>query len=133
MYVLKEMIPNKWGRIINIASIFGKESGGRPWFNLSKAAQIALNKNLSRYKKATKNNITFNTISPGAILTKDAGWEKMKKENNTQYKDFLTTIPRGKIGTPIDVANLVIFLCSNFAEHINGSHITVDGGESVSY
>ena len=50
MYVLKEMIPNKWPSpdvpIINIASIFGKESGGRAMFNLSKAAQIALNKNI---------------------------------------------------------------------------------------
>ena len=133
MFSIKGMMDNNWGRIVNISSIFGKESGGRPWFNISKAAQIALNKNLSRYHKVTKKNITFNSISPGAILTKDSGWEKLKLKDKVKYQEYVKKIPRGIIGRPIDVANLTLFLCSEYASHINGSNITVDGGESISY
>ncbi len=109
MKCLPYMKKQKWGRVITIASIYGKESGGKPWFNMAKAAEISLMKCLAgKYE-----GITFNTIAPGPI-------------------DIGTKNYSGK-GKPEDVAGIVTFLCSNKAKHINGSCITVDGGESKSF
>ena len=109
MYCLPYMRSKNWGRVITIASIYGKESGGRPWFNMAKAAEISMMKNLAgRYE-----GITFNSIAPGHI-------------------DIDTPTYTGK-GKPQDVANIVAFLCSDKASYINGACITVDGGESKSF
>ena len=100
---------NSWGRVITISSIYGKESGGRPWFNMAKAAEISLMKNLA----GKYDGITFNTIAPGHIDV-----------NNGRYEGD---------GKPKDVANIVVFLCSDKARYVNGSCIAVDGGESKSF
>lgn len=115
---LPYMIEKQWGRVVTISSIYGKESGGSWGFNMAKSAQISFMKNLSREEKYASNGITFNTVCPGHIKT--GAWES---ESNT------TT----RFGEPEDVANLVTFLCSNKASHINGACITVDGGESMSF
>jgi len=90
-------------------------------------------KSLSKTSYLVKDNITFNTIAPGAIMTENAGWEKMKKENPNEYNNFVNNLPMGKLGVPEDVANLTFFLASEEAKHINGSCITVDGGETNSF
>jgi len=109
MKCLPYMKEKWWGRVVTISSIFGKEAGGRPWFNMAKAAEISLMKNLAgKYE-----GITFNTVAPGYI---DIG-----------AKGFIGS------GKPDDVANIVVFLCSDKAKHINGACITVDGGESRSF
>ena len=114
MKCLPYMKKNNWGRIITISSIFGKESGGRPWFVMAKSAEIALMKSLAgKYE-----GITFNTICPGYI---DVG------------KSFGSIPSEVKIGKPEDVANIVLFLCSDKAKFVNGACITVDGGESRSF
>lgn len=101
-----------WGRVITIASIYGKEKGHNPGFDASKSAQIAYMKSLAgKYE-----GITFNTICPGHI---DVG------------KPFPDN-PK-IIGKPDDIAGIVTFLCSDLAKHINGACITVDGGQSYSY
>ena len=102
----------KWGRVITISSIYGKEKGPNPWFTASKAAQIAYMKSMSNKFP----NITFNTICPGHI--------NVGKEMPYEPK---------VIGKPEDVANIVTFLCSDKASHINGACITVDGGESHAF
>jgi len=101
----------KWGRVITISSIYGKERGPNPFFTASKAYQIAWMKSF-----AGTSIITFNTICPGHI---DVG-------KKFPYKPL-------KIGKPEDVANIVTFLCSDKAKHINGACITVDGGESHAF
>ena len=114
MKCLPYMKQKNWGRVITISSIYGKESGGRPWFVMAKSAEIALMKSLAgKYE-----GVTFNTIAPGYI---NVG------------KDFGNIPEKAKIGFPEDVANLVIFLCSDKAKFINGACITVDGGESRSF
>lgn len=115
-YLTRLFLENKkdWGRVITISSIYGKEKGHNPEFTAAKAAQIAFMKSLAgKYE-----GITFNTICPGYI---DTG--KFKAQ------DFL----EHKIGNPKDIANLVAFLSSNKAKHINGAVITADGGESNSF
>ncbi len=133
MSLLNGMMNSNWGRVITISSIYGKEFGGRPWFNSAKAAQISLMKNLSHYDKATKKNITFNSISPGATFTQSSGWATLKKKNIKKYKSFEKSIPVGKFTDPSDIGKLVLFLCSDFSKSINGTNIIIDGGESVSY
>jgi len=107
MKCLPYMIKNKWGRVITISSIFGKEKGDKPWFVMAKASEIALNKCLAgKYE-----GITFNTLAPGHIDV-GKGW---------------------KGGDPKNVAYLTAFLCSNKAKWINGACITIDNGESHSF
>jgi len=104
------------GKVITISSFYGKEKGPCPWFTASKAAQIA-------YMKCMSNkfsNITFNTICPGIINT---------KEQNKQYAKEYNLY----CGEPEDIANIVTFLCSDKARHINGACIVVDGGDSHSF
>jgi len=100
------------GRIITIASIYGKEKGDNQTFTACKAFQIAMMKSLA----GRCGKVTFNTICPGHI---DVG-------KPFPYKPE-------KIGKPEDVANIVTFLCSDLASHINGACITVDGGESHAF
>jgi 3-oxoacyl-[acyl-carrier protein] reductase len=128
------MRKNSWGRVICIASIYGKEAGGRPWFNIAKSAQITLMKNLSKHKYLVRNGITFNTVSPGGIFIEGTGFEKEKLENLDKFNNFVDdNFPIGRMGTPEEVAELVVFLCSNKASFINGSQIMIDGGQSVSF
>jgi len=106
----------KWGRVITISSIYGKEKGPNPEFVASKAAQIAYMKSLAgRYK-----GITFNSISPGLINTKESIKQEAKRIN-------------APLGQPEDVADIVTFLCSDKAKFIDGANITVDGGFSHSF
>ena len=102
----------KWGRVITISSIYGKKKRNNPWFTASKSGQIAFMKSFAgKYK-----GITFNAICPGHIDVKKP----------MPYKPEI-------LGKPEDVANIVTFLCSDLAKHINGACITVDGGESHSF
>jgi 3-oxoacyl-[acyl-carrier protein] reductase len=108
---LPHMRAQKWGRVITISSIYGKEGGGKPWFTMAKAAEIAFMKSMAMQKIP---GVTFNTIAPGYI--------------NVDGKPY-----QEGAGTTEDMAHLVSFLCSDKAKHINGACIVVDGGESRSF
>jgi len=128
---LPHMISKKWGRVLTITSIYGKQAGGRPWFNVAKTAQTAFMKNLAINKRYASANITFNSVAPGAIWIPDTGWDEMKREHPILFEQYVDThCPRGQLGTPNEVADLVAFLCSVNASLINGASISADGGES---
>ena len=116
MDALPYMMGQNWGRVITIASVYGKEGGGRPWFTMAKAAEIALMKTLALQPEYQEHNITFNSIAPGPI------WIEGKEQD--KYERY---------GQPEDVAGIVAFLCSDRARWINGACITVDGGFSRSF
>jgi len=129
---LPYMIKNKWGRVVTITSIYGKQAGGRPWFNVAKAAQTTLMKNLAINKEYASSNITFNSVAPGGIWIPNTGWEEQRDKNPNEFKKFIADkFPRGSMGTPEEVANLVVFLSSPLASLINGASISADGGESI--
>jgi 3-oxoacyl-[acyl-carrier protein] reductase len=128
MSLLPYMIGNNWGRVVTISSIYGKEGGGRPWFNMAKAAEISLMKTLAMNSDLVKHNITFNSIAPGAIMIFDTGWD-----NEEEAKSKIKQLPLSRMGTPEEVANVAVFLCSSKASLVNGACITVDGGESRSF
>jgi 3-oxoacyl-[acyl-carrier protein] reductase len=132
--VIPSMIRNKWGRVVTITSIFGKEGGGRPWFNMAKAAEVALMKSMSLIKYLVRSGITFNTVAPGGIYITETGSEFEKDQNRIAFeKKIDNEYPLGRMGTPKEVADVVLFLCSNQASLVNGTQITVDGGQSRSY
>lgn len=132
MKLIPYMIQYKWGRVVTISSIYGKESGGRPWFNMAKSAEISLMKTLSTNQEFVRNGITFNSVAPGAIMIPDTDWEK--EQNGPKFKDMLDKeFPLGRLGTPEEVANLVVFICSEKSGIINGACITADGGQSRSF
>ena len=120
--IIKPMIKQKYGRIINISSIIGiNGNSGQTNYAASKAGIIGLTKSLS--KEVGRRNITVNAIAPGFIKT------EMTEELDTANKEnFINTIPLKRFGKPEDVANLVSFLASDSASYITGETINVDGG-----
>ena len=128
------MIQKKWGRVITITSIFGKEGGGRPWFNMAKAAEVGLMKSMSLTKYLVRSGITFNTVAPGGIYIDGTGFEDEKNKNPNFFNKMIDSqYPIGRMGRPEEVANVVLFLCSYQASLVNGAQITVDGGQSKAY
>ena len=123
-----------WGRVVTVASIHGKEGGGRPWFTMAKAAEIALMKSLARTPYLARAGITFNTVAPGSILIPDTGWAKAAEDNPAAFRAKLDKeYPLGRLGTPEEVAVVIAFLCSEQARYVNGACLAVDGGESWSF
>jgi len=127
---IDQMVKKKWGRVITISSSVNQSFDNELNYNFAKSAQVILMKNLSTKKLYLKNNITFNVVSPGAILTETSKWLKISKNNPKVYKKILHDhFPMG-FGHPIDIANLVIFLCSDKSKYVNGANVVIDGGRS---
>ena len=125
------MKKKKWGRVITIASISAKKGVGRPWYVLSKKSEIVLTKTLSVKRDLVRNGITFNTLSPGAIMIPDTGWDQRRKENPKKFKELMNKkFPMGRLGKPEEIASILPFLCSNDSRFINGADICIDGGQS---
>jgi 3-oxoacyl-[acyl-carrier protein] reductase len=128
---LPNMINKKWGRVLTVSSVLGRESfeDSKPWFVVTKSAEIAFMKSLSKKQEYVSNNITFNTVCPGATYIPGTGWDKLGKE---ELESFTSKLPRRKMLDVFEVTNTIVFLCSDLASGINGSCIVVDGGESSS-
>ncbi len=128
------MKKKKWGRVVTIASLQGKEGGGRPWYNMAKSAEISLMKTLAMDKELSGQGITFNSIAPGAIIFDNNEWDVFRRENPEKFKNMVDLKhPLGRLGTPEEIANIVAFLCSEKAGLVNGACIPADGGESKSF
>lgn len=124
----------KWGRVVTITSVYGREGGGRPWFNSAKAYQTSMMKALGMQSYLARDGITFNSVAPGGIMIPDTGWEKEVKENPEKFKELIDKeYPLGRLGTPEEVASVVAFLCSQKASLINGASIPVDGAQGRSF
>jgi len=119
------MMKNKFGRIINITSIVGLTgNAGQANYAASKAGLIGMTKSIA--KEVASRGITANCIAPGWIET-----SMTDKLSGEVKNEFLSHIPVGRIGSPDDIANAVIFLASDEAGYITGQTITVDGGRII--
>ena len=120
------------GAIVMIASIFGREAGGRMTYNALKAAEISLAKSLAQ--QLASSNIRVNSVSPGSILFEGGSWWKRQQENPEAIGEFVRReLPFGRFGTPQEVADVVTFLASPRASWISGTSVVVDGCQSRSF
>ncbi|RSL32552.1 SDR family oxidoreductase [Salibacterium salarium] len=117
------------GSIVNISSIFGRESGGKATYNNAKAAMISFTKALA--DEAIQDGIRVNSVAPGAILHPDGNWQKRLDENPEKINQFVQEqIPAGRFGTVEEIADVVTFMASDKASWISGASLNVDGGQS---
>jgi len=129
--VVPHMRKQGGGSILMIASIWGRESGGRMTYNAVKAAEISLAKAMSQ--QLAKDNIRVNSVAPGSIAFEGGTWWKRAQEDPRGMAEFVKReIAFGRFGTAEEVGALVAFLASPRASWITGSCITVDGGQSRS-
>ena len=128
--VLPSMMRKQWGRVITVSSVHGKQAGGRPWFNIAKCAETVLMKNLSMKPEFTRCGVTFNSIAPGCIMIPDTGWHQEKLADPERFARMVEMeFPLGRLGTPEEVADVIVYVSSQRASLVNGASIVVDGGE----
>ena len=119
---IKKMLKNKSGKIVNITSVVGHTGNlGQANYTASKAGIVAMSKSLAI--EYAKKNININCISPGFIQT------AMTDKLDDKFKEaIISKIPSARLGEPADIANAVVFLCSNIANYINGETLHINGG-----
>jgi len=120
--VLRQMIKQRWGRIISIASIVGVAGNpGQANYASAKAGIIGLTRTIAR--EVASRGITANVIAPGFIDT-----EMTQRLEEKRRQELMGHIPLGYLGSPRDVAEAVAFLASEGARYITGQILNVDGG-----
>ena len=130
--VLPHMKQQGWGRIVNIASIYGREHGGKLSYMAAKAALIAVTKHAA--VSLAKSGVLVNSIAPGSIKHPAGSWERFERDNPPEVveKFIGDNLPMGKWGWPEPVGSMVAFLASDRAGMMTGACIVVDGGQSHS-
>lgn len=119
---IKKMMPNKYGRIINMASVVGVSGNpGQANYCASKAGLIGMTKSLA-YEVASR-GITVNAVAPGFIKS-----DMTDKLNDAQKEAITSKIPLKTYGMPEDIANMVAFLASDQASYITGQTMHINGG-----
>ena len=119
------------GVIIMIASIWGRESGGRMTYNAVKAAEISLAKAMAQ--QLATDNIRVNSVAPGSISFPGGTWHRRQQEDPDGMAEFVRQqLPFGRFGRAEEVGVVVAFLASPRASWVSGATVTVDGCQSRS-
>ena len=119
------------GAIVMVASIWGRESGGRMTYNAVKAAEISLAKAMAQ--QLAKDNIRVNSVAPGSIRFPGGTWDRRVQDDPAGMADFVKReLPFGRFGRPEEVGAVVAFLVSPRASWISGASVPVDGCQSRS-
>jgi 3-oxoacyl-[acyl-carrier protein] reductase len=120
--VLRSMVKNRYGRIVNVSSVVGiRGNVGQANYAASKAGIIGLTKSVAR--EVARYGVTVNAVAPGFIdtpMTRKLGEEKRQ--------EFISQIPMGREGTPEEVADAVSYLVREEAAYITGEVVRIDGG-----
>ena len=119
---LRGMMKGKWGRIIFVSSLSGRIGQvGQSSYAASKSGLLGLARSLA--KEYASRNITVNVVAPGAVKT-----DMLQKLSEEQIKEYLQSIPLGRLGEPEEIGEIIAFLASDHAGYITGSLIPIDGG-----
>ena len=120
--VLPHMLKNKYGRIVNVASVTGPlvSNPGEAAYSAAKAAMVGMSRSLAM--EVARDGITVNNVAPGWIATESSTAEEKTAGEHT---------PMGRSGTAQEVADLIAFLASDEATYITGQMIVVDGGNTI--
>lgn len=124
------MLQKSKGCLLFISSIAAMEAFGAPVdYSTAKTAVVALAKNMAR---KLANEVRVNVVAPGNIYFDGSSWdEKVKKNPDTVSQVIKSTVPMNRFGTPEEVANAAVFMCSERASFITGSTLVIDGGQTV--
>lgn len=130
---LPQMLAAKRGSIVMISSIAGVESGPAPLpYNSAKSALIVYAKNLARQVAGA--GVRVNTVAPGNIFFEGGSWAaNLEARREAVLKHIADEVPMQRFGTPEEIADLVVFLCSPCASFITGACIVADGGQTRSF
>jgi acetoacetyl-CoA reductase len=124
--VMDGMTERGWGRVINVSSVNGSKGGfGQTNYSAAKAGMHGFTKALAL--EVARKGVTVNTISPGYIGTKMV--TAIPKE--VLYSKILPQIPMGRLGTPDEIAGLIVYLCSDAAAFVTGANIAINGGQHM--
>ncbi len=122
---IRKMIKQKFGRIINISSIVGTTGNpGQANYTAAKAGMVAMSKSLAL--EVAARGVTINCVAPGFIAT--AMTDKLTQDLKDE---LLKKVPCGRLGSPEDIANGVVFLASKEAEYITGQTLHINGGMAM--
>lgn len=122
-----------WGRIVNITSCSGMENRGPSTFCSAKAALTAFTKSVGSLLAREEPGIVMTAVYPGVVYTAGGHWEKIMKERPEHWEKYKQEIPVGRFGEPYEIANQVVYLCSELASFHHGAIIGVDGGLSKGF
>lgn len=119
------------GAIVMIASIWGRESGGRMTYNAVKAAEISLAKSMAQ--QLARDNVRVNSVAPGSISFPGGSWHRRQQADPAGMREFIAReLPFGRFGRAEEVGEVVAFLASPRASWISGASLPVDGCQSRS-
>ena len=123
--VMRGMMKNRWGRIINISSVVGFTGNpGQANYAASKAGMVGMSKSLA-FEVASR-GITVNIIAPGFIET-----PMTDKLNEDQKTNIMTQIPAGRMGTATEIASAALYLASSEASYLTGATLHINGGMAM--
>jgi NAD(P)-dependent dehydrogenase (short-subunit alcohol dehydrogenase family) len=127
-YAVPYMLKNKGGSVVNLSSMLGLMGGMDPVYHASKGAVRLMTK--SDAWSYAKDNIRFNSVHPGYILTPlFKGFGKANPDGEDKfYAETASRIPQGRLGTGDDIANGILYLASDESSYVTGTELVIDGG-----
>ncbi|MCY1073221.1 SDR family NAD(P)-dependent oxidoreductase [Archangium lansingense] len=120
------------GCIVHINSIYGREYGNSAPYTAAKAGLMALTKEMAL--DLARHRIRVNGVAPGSILFPGGSWDRRRQAQPEKVEKMVREeLPWGRFGTPEEVADVVVFLCSERARWVTGATVPVDGGQGRAF